>query len=98
MMTETGRRAISEFLQSRVGGNGVPAVTATVVDRAGILYLESFGKRDVTHDVAATADTIFRIASMTKPVTSLAAMVLVDESRIALDDPLTKHLPDYRQP
>src|SRR5204863_5600886 len=45
-----------------------------------------------------TPDAIFRIASMTKPVTSVAAMMLVERGQLAIDQPVTAYLPDYRQP
>ena len=63
-----------------------------------ILFVGAFGKQSVAANVDATPDTIFRIASMTKPVTSLAAMMLVEDGTIDLDDPVTKYLPDFRQP
>ena len=97
-MTDAGRAAISDCLRTRVARGDVPAAVAAVADRDALLYLDAFGKRDVARNVDATPDTIFRIASMTKPVTSLAVMMLYDEGRIALDDPITKYLPDYRQP
>jgi methyl acetate hydrolase len=90
--------ALSTVLSARVARGDVPAVVAAVVDPDDVLYLEAFGERDVARSVDATADTIFRIASMTKPITSLAAMMLVDEGRIGLDDPIAKHLPGYHRP
>jgi len=91
-------QAISDFLRTRIEGSDVPAVVAAVADRKNLLYTGAFGKRDVARDLEATPDTIFRLASMTKPITSLAGMMLVDEGRIRLDDPITKHLPGYQQP
>jgi CubicO group peptidase (beta-lactamase class C family) len=93
-MTHTGWRTVSDFLRTRVDRGDVPAVVAAAADGNGFLYLEGFGKRDVANNADATADTIFRLASMTKPVTSLAAMMLVENGRIALEDPVTKHLAD----
>jgi CubicO group peptidase (beta-lactamase class C family) len=97
-MADRRWRAVSDFLRTRVGRGDVPAVVAAVTDADGIVYIGGFGKRDVANNTDAAADTIFRMASMTKPVTSLAAMILVSEGRIELDDPVTKYLPDYRQP
>jgi hypothetical protein len=59
---------LSNFLESRIGRDDVPAVVAAVVNRDAQLYLNAFGKRDVARNLDATPDTIVRIASMTKPV------------------------------
>jgi methyl acetate hydrolase len=92
------RLAISDLLRSRVARGDVPAVVAAVAHADALPYLEAFGRSDVAANVGATPDTIFRIASMTKPVTSLAVMMLVEEGRVSLDDPIAAHLPDYHQP
>src|SRR4051812_24090683 len=52
------------------------------------------GRRDVDRDLPATRDTIFRIASLTKPITSVAALTLLDEGRFALDEPITRVAPE----
>lgn len=90
--------AISEFLGACVSRGDVPALVAAVVGVESLLYIGAFGKRDVSRDVEATPDTIFRIASMTKPITSLAVMMLVESGRVGLDDPVATYLPDYEQP
>jgi CubicO group peptidase (beta-lactamase class C family) len=92
---ETGRAALSEFLRARVASGDAPAIAALVVNRDGVLFEGAAGKRDVAADRALTTDAIFRIASMTKPVTSLAVMMLRDEGKIGLDDPVTKYLPEF---
>jgi methyl acetate hydrolase len=66
---------------------------AMVTDRRGIVYQGAFGVADAGSGRSMTVDTIFRIASMTKPVTSLAVMQLVEQGRLSLDDPAEKYLP-----
>ena len=61
-------------------------MVALVVDRRGVIYHEAFGKQDVGRNIPMARDTIFRIASMTKPVTSMGVMMLVEEGRLKLDD------------
>jgi CubicO group peptidase (beta-lactamase class C family) len=56
---------------------------------------ESFGVRDIDSRRPMTADTIFRLYSMTKAITSVAAMMLVDDGRLSLDDPLSKYIPAF---
>ncbi|MGV0798486.1 serine hydrolase domain-containing protein, partial [Mycolicibacterium elephantis] len=74
---------------------GLLAGAVTLVWRAGqVLQVNELGYRDVEARLPMQRDTIFRIASMTKPVTVAAAMSLVDEGRLALTDPVTKWLPE----
>src|SRR6202158_2245043 len=59
------------------------------------VYFESFGVRDVATKLPMTADTIFRIYSMSKPVTSVAAMMLVEDGKLSLSDPIAKYIPAF---
>src|SRR5689334_8606829 len=86
---------VSRPLEAAVERGDVPGVVASVVDRAHVVYERAFGKLDVAHDVTMRADAIFRIASMTKPITSVAAMMLVDEGKLGLDDPVSTYLPGF---
>ncbi|MDA4109575.1 serine hydrolase domain-containing protein [Mycolicibacterium holsaticum] len=77
---------------------GLLAGAVTLVWRAGeVLQVNELGYRDVEARLPMQRDTIFRIASMTKPVTVAAAMSLVDEGKLALTDPVTKWLPEFAQ-
>jgi CubicO group peptidase (beta-lactamase class C family) len=97
-ISDAGRKALSRFLRAGVARGDAPAVVAIVAGPDSILYVGAFGKQSVAANVDATPATIFRIASMTKPVTALAAMMLVEAGTIELDDPVTKYLPDFKQP
>jgi len=66
---------------------------ALVAHRNEVIYHKAFGHRDRAKDLPMTEDTIFRIYSMTKPVTSVAVMMLVEEGKVGLDDPVGKYLP-----
>lgn len=90
-----GDAALSQFLSAAVDRGDVPGVVALVVNKDGVLYERAFGKLDVARNVAMPANAIFRIASMTKPVTSAATMMLVESGQIALDDPIAKYLPEF---
>lgn len=71
--------------------------TVTAVARHGeIVYLESHGMRDRESDTPMTVDTIFRIFSMTKPITSVAALILFEEGRLRLADPVSRFFPHFR--
>ena len=66
------------------------------VGREGrVCYEECFGVRDVESQVPMTCDTIFQTASMTKSVTSIAAGILFERGVIALDDPVSRFLPEF---
>jgi methyl acetate hydrolase len=92
-----GRAAIAAFLRQTIADRAVPAVAVVVVNREQQMLLDAAGKRDAEKKADVAADAIFRIASMTKPVTSLAAMMLVEEGKIGLDDPVTKYLPEFER-
>jgi methyl acetate hydrolase len=85
--------AIDRVLADAVARGDVPGVVAMVTDRRRIVYQGAFGLADVRSGRPMTVDTLFRIASMTKPVTSLAVMQLVEQGRLSLDDPAEKYLP-----
>jgi CubicO group peptidase (beta-lactamase class C family) len=71
----------------------------TLVARQGqIAHLSTFGRRDLASGAPVEEDTLWRMYSMTKPVTSVAAMMLYEEGRIDLQDPITKWLPEFAAP
>jgi CubicO group peptidase (beta-lactamase class C family) len=87
--------AIDAYLSGAVRDTQIPGIVALVVDADAIVYTGSFGRRDVAGGQPMANDTIFRIASMTKPVTSVAVMMLVQEGDIGLDDPVSDYLPAF---
>jgi methyl acetate hydrolase len=93
-----GTAALTKYLQDATARGDVPGVVVAVVNRDGVLYHEAFGKANVAKNVAMAKDTVFNIASMTKPVTSVAIMMLVEEGKLKLDDDVAKYLPKYKNP
>ena len=77
----------STALRAAVERKDVPGVVALVTDRKGVIYQGAFGVADVATGRPLTADALFRIASMTKAITSAAAMQLIEQGKFALDDP-----------
>lgn len=74
---------------------GALAGIVTLVWKGGqVVQVDTLGHRDIAAGLPMERDTLFRIASMTKPVTTLAAMMLVEEGKLKLDDPVTKWLPE----
>ncbi len=77
---------------------GDPAGIVTLVWRKGdIQHVSALGKRNLERDLAMQCDTIFRIASMTKPVTSVLALMLMEEDKLRLDDPIIKWAPEFAE-
>ncbi|NEW94666.1 serine hydrolase domain-containing protein [Rhodopseudomonas sp. BR0M22] len=95
-MSETALRRIDDHLQRLYVDPGKLPGTQTLVYRRGqIVYHSSLGFADVERKVAVRDDTIFRIYSMTKPITSVALMMLFEEGRVQLDDPVAKYIPQW---
>lgn len=89
-----GRYEMDRFLSAAVNDTRIPGVVALVTNADGVIYHSAFGLMDSAHAKAMTRDAIFRIASMTKPVTSLAVMMLVEQGLVDLDDPIEMYLPE----
>jgi CubicO group peptidase (beta-lactamase class C family) len=90
MKLDSNQASVQEAIDA-----GLLAGAVTLVWRSGeVLQVSELGHRDVHANLPMQRDTIFRIASMTKPVTVAAAMTLVDEGKLALSDPVTKWLPE----
>ena len=84
---------MSDLLRGAVARGDVPGVVAMVVSPDRVLYHEAFGKLNVAGGVDMPKDAIFNIASMTKPITSFAIMMLVEEGKLKLDDEASKYIP-----
>jgi CubicO group peptidase (beta-lactamase class C family) len=89
--------AIDRYLAGEIAERQIPGVVAMVVDEDEILYLSAFGQRDLANRAPMTTDTIFRIASMTKPIAAPAIRLLVEEGKLSLDDPISDYLPEYAE-
>src|ERR1700691_5498563 len=85
---------LGAVMAGEIGRGRVPGAVALVARRGRLGYFESFGRSDAAGGEPMTKDTIFRIYSMTKPITSVAAMMLWEEGRFLLSDPIAKYLPD----
>ncbi|EGX59044.1 hypothetical protein SZN_14888 [Streptomyces zinciresistens K42] len=76
----------------------LPGYLVSVARGGRVAHLTTHGRRDVAAGLPVEADTLWRIYSMTKPVTSVAALLLVEEGRLSLDDPVARHLPGFARP
>ncbi|HEX9534645.1 MAG TPA: serine hydrolase domain-containing protein [Stellaceae bacterium] len=92
------RAQIDAVLRRATEAKEVPGVVAVAATDKGVLYEGAFGTRDLANGPDMTPDTIFRLASMTKAVTSTAAMQLVEQGRLQLDQPIGNVLPELAAP
>jgi CubicO group peptidase (beta-lactamase class C family) len=85
-------------LSGEVASGRVPGAVALIARRGRVAYFESFGRRDPADGAPMRTDAIFRIYSMTKPIVSVAAMMLWEQGRFLLNDPIAKYLPELADP
>ena len=88
---------IDELLQTAVDEEKVIGHSALVFHQGKVAYYDDWGKRNKRKDRDVERDTIFRIYSMSKPITSVAVMQLVESGKLGLDDPVEKHLPAFAE-
>lgn len=88
---------IDKVLQAAVERGDIPGVVVAVTDRDGTVYEGAFGERGLGNGVSMTNDTVFYLASMTKPITATCAMQLVEQGKLELDAPISRYVPDARK-
>ena len=94
----TGFSQVDEVLGSAIDRGDVPGVVAMAATRDGVVYQAAFGRRALSDEAAMSTDTVFWIASMTKAITSAAAMQLVEQGKLALDNEIANVLPELSTP
>src|SRR5271154_4499478 len=94
MLNET-IKSIGAPARDAVQSGDIPGVVCLIWRRGELLQLETAGFRDIEARLPVERDTLFRIASMSKPVTTAAALVLLDQGLMRLDDPITKWAPEF---
>jgi CubicO group peptidase (beta-lactamase class C family) len=89
---------IKQVLGGKVDAGEIPGYVALVARHGKVAYFEAYGSQNPNTKTPMARDSIFRIYSMTKPLTSVGAMILVEEGRIKLSDPISKYLPEFAKP
>lgn len=90
--------ALDSLFLHAIDQKKIPGAVALVAQSGNIVYHKALGKRDVAQGEAQTTQDIFRLASMTKPITAVAAMMLYEEGKFQLDDLLSQHIPNFQHP
>jgi CubicO group peptidase (beta-lactamase class C family) len=86
---------VGDYLRDQIANGKIPGAILLIQQHGKPVYHEHFGVRDVATKLPMTDDTIFRLFSMTKPITSVVAMMLIEEGRFRLDDPVAKYIPSF---
>jgi CubicO group peptidase (beta-lactamase class C family) len=90
-----GLERLSGFFENEVATGKLAGAVVLIQQHGSPIYLKSFGVRDVATMKPMTPDTLFALHSMTKPITSLAAMMLIDDGKLALADPVSRYIPAF---
>ena len=90
-----GLAKVSDYIKNEVATGKIPGAILLLQQHGKPVYYANFGVRDVATELSMSADTIFRLYSMSKPITSVMAMMLVEEGRLAIDDPVSKYIPAF---
>ena len=94
-LSRTKLERVGDFIRNEVAAGTMPGAVVLIEQHGHRVYFESFGVRDVESRRPMTPDSIFRLYSMSKPVTSVAAMMLVEDGKLRLDDPVAKYIPAF---
>lgn len=93
--SSAGLEKVTQRLQQHIDDGDIPGVVATVIRDGKVVYFEALGERDLEQSLPMTADTLFRIYSMTREVTSVAALQLYEQGKFKLNDPIKLYLPEF---
>ena len=86
---------IGETLKADIEAGRIPGAVIAIARRGKLVALDAYGFRDKAANVPMTTDTIFNIASMTKPMTAVGALMLYEQGKLLIDDPLSKYFPKF---
>src|SRR3954451_3725329 len=89
---------ITRFFQNETNQRRIPGAVVMIARHGTVIYNEAFGLGDPATKAPMRTDSIFRIYSMTKPVTGVAVLMLLEQGRIHLSDPVSKYLPALKSP
>lgn len=96
--SSTAVKKLEHFLEQATGDRGYLGAVSLIARNGRIVEWRAYGHRDLARRVPLRKDAIFRLYSMTKTVTSVAVLMLAEEGKLALDDPLSRYLPEFADP
>ena len=92
-LSEAGVQDLADGMRKAVDDGNLAGIVSTLMRNGKVVHMDAYGYQDVENEVPITEDTIFRIFSMTKPVTGVALMMLHEEGKFSLDDAVSRHIP-----
>jgi CubicO group peptidase (beta-lactamase class C family) len=96
-LSREGLDRVGDYIRNEIATGTFPGAILLIQQHGKPVYSENFGVRDVATKLPMSADTIFRLYSMSKPITSVAAMTLVEDGKLKLDDPVSKYIPAFTE-
>jgi CubicO group peptidase (beta-lactamase class C family) len=90
-----GLDRVSDYIRNEIATGKIPGAILLIQQHGKPVYSGNFGVRDVATKLPMSTDTIFRLYSMSKPITSVAAMMLVEDGKLRIDDPVSKFIPAF---
>lgn len=96
-LSSTGLEHLRTAAQSYVDQDKLAGLITLIARQGKVAHLECYGMRDAEANKPIQLDTLFRIYSMTKPITCAAFLMLLEEGRVRLDDPVSKFIPEFKQ-
>jgi serine beta-lactamase-like protein LACTB, mitochondrial len=90
-------KAIEAAISSTMSAERIPGLSVAVVTRSELRFAAGFGQADIENAVPATAETVYRLASVSKPITAVAALQLAEQGKLDLDAPVQKYVPSFPQ-
>ena len=86
---------IGETLKADIAAGRIPGAVIAIARHGKLVALDAYGWRDKAANLPMTSDTIFNIASMTKPMTAVGGLMLYEQGKLLIDDPLSKYFPKF---
>src|SRR6478735_8816338 len=96
-LSREGLDRVGDYIRNEIATGTFPGAILLIQQHGRPVYSENFGVRDIATKLPMTSDTIFRLYSMSKPITSVAAMMLVEDGKLKLDDPVAKYIPAFAE-
>ena len=93
--SQAGLARVGDYIRNEIATGKIPGAVLLIQQHGKPVHFENFGVRDIATELSMSADTIFRLYSMSKPITSVAAMMLVEDGKLALDDPVSRFIPAF---
>ena len=89
-------KILNDAMHKFVDNNDISAIQTAIVKNGKLIHFDSYGNSDISDQDSLENDDIFRIASMTKPIVSVALMMLHEEGKFKLNDPVYKYIPEFK--